>query len=174
VLTASTRRRSLLEATAQGATGMAAVVAPGSPPSMDHSSWSSALPGQVGRTDHAACTLRRRSTARTAPAQLAPDARQQPLAAPRSPSGYLRGAEGTSNALLGLVDDPVGVPLFAIARPAAPARRARNDLYLWQSLFRFQHRSDPGLLALHPDHQPWPCLLLEPSRSVPHGPSGSA
>lgn len=69
--------------------------------------------------------------------------------------------EGTSKALQGLLGDPVDRPSVAVARPAAPGRGARNDLYLRHFLLRFRPRSDPSILALHPgdqvQHTPTPC-----------------
>jgi len=76
----------------------------------------------------ASCFEKRRpDSTQVTPPNPAPDGASSPHSARKAV--WLVGLpEGTSNALQGLVDDPVGVPLVAVARPAAPGRRAWNDL----------------------------------------------
>ena len=107
---------------------------------------------------HSASTKRSEALPGQHPGHPAKLGLRRPPAAPHSPrrpSGQIDAAQGGLGRPAGPSGRSGGPSLDAVARPAAPARRARNDLYPRQRLLQFRHRSDPGLLALHPaDHGP--------------------
>lgn len=127
--TASSRSRSLLEATVQAQPARRQ----SSPriTTVDRQQFVKLCAAGTGRSYsprslHSAATKRCPDSTQVSPLRLAPDDRQQPLTplvgrlargdCPRAPKPPCRG----------LLADPVDVPLVAVARLAAPGRRART------------------------------------------------